>query len=458
MLLSEGINPSIPLYLATGFSNHQLEQWHSSSTVPSATDNLFNVYTLVTQNMLSEIIFQDWAPEGRRHKMFWPALSFLLGTAAKTFIGNSVSTFSGLLIQNRMRHDRGSIHYNGGGVHLQETHQLSPKRQLAMPALRMPIKWVFCIRPKHGKNGQVDSSAFNMAKVAIRSALRKTKLVPVGVTTADPRSKFAADLVAMGVRLIYHLPSWANYVKSMIENWNNSAERYAGNKKPSHLLSDVDAMVGTFLRIDVPIVGILDPLVFYADIDILFQRDVTWKKLLGPKYQKFQKFQKFKDGNNFAHQMHLFTKPGTEGFPQFFSMSAETERIKEAVNAGVMLMNMVTMRDAYDSFLQFILSSGDITWEIGPGDQGALRTFFRDKDGRPLAAFLPFEFNWKAYWPKNSEAAVVHFHGPKCEADILPYLNHGLINFPLFEFLLKHCKKEGNCRELCEEYMSYLDA
>ena len=212
VLLSEGITPSIPIYLATGLNEDQLASWRSASTVPFATQSLFKVYTLVTQEMLSEVIFAKWKPDCRHHRMFWPAISYLLGIDAQTFIGNSVSTFSGLLLQRRAQNKQRSIYYNGGGVRLQETEQLKPKQRLTPRTLRSPIKWIFCIHPE---KGDVESPRFKAAKVAIKSALSKTTLVPVGVTTADPRSKLATTLVAMGTRLIFHIPKWGSQVKSM---------------------------------------------------------------------------------------------------------------------------------------------------------------------------------------------------------------------------------------------------
>eukprot|EP00438_Fugacium_kawagutii_P008097 Skav222118 [mRNA] locus=scaffold1181:490907:492310:- [translate_table: standard] len=456
VLLSEGITPTIPLYVATGLSRTELEEWRATSGVPSSTNNLFNVYTIVTHDMVSEMMISDgWTSNSKHHKMFWPAVNFLLGLNAEHFIGNSVSVFSGLLMQVRLHLGKKSIHYNGGGVPLQDTNQMNPSKKLAMPTFRTPIKWLFCIqrRTQQGQQGPGQSSqpdiALNMATVAIKSALQKTSLIPVGVTLADPTSEFAAQMVSMGVRLIYHTPSWVDYVESTIRKWNGSSDRFAGGKKPSHLLSDVDAMVGTFMRIDIPILGILDPFVFYADIDVIFQRDVTWQGLLGQHVKVMER-------NDFARGMHQFGRPNEDGLPTYFSMSAEVGMVKKPMNAGVMLLNMLSLRDTYDSFLAFIVDSGDITWEIGPGDQGALMTFYRQTNGTPSYSFLPLEFNWKAYWPKNPEAALVHFHGPKCESDILPYFKKGEVRNPLFQHLLRICGKKGNCRELCEKYKAYL--
>lgn len=428
VLLSEGISPSQPIYLATGLSKEELAEWREASTLPSATSSFFNVYTLVTREMVLDSSEEHLA---QSQQGFWSAVSFLLGLDASVFIGNSASTFSQLLMERRQWKDRPSISYSGD--HFRYWKPAAPARIFSYP-----IKWIFCAQPQ-----KASAHALNMAKVALRSARSKTSLVPVGVTTVAPDSAFAVSLVSLGARLIYHTPSWGPHVRSVVKKLNNTAGRFK-KKRRSHLLSDPEAMIGTFLRIDLPILGILDSFVLFADIDIIFQKDVTWEKLLG-------------DVEATRKVPLKFAPPGQEGVPELFSMSAEIEQVNEPAeyNAGVMLLNMEGMRRVYRGFLDFILSSDDITWELGPGDQGAFKTFFR-KENKPLASFLPTIFNWKAYWPPNPEAVLVHFHGPKCETDIVPYLETGVATFKLFRGLLKRCVEKGNCRALCEQYESYL--
>jgi len=49
------------------------------------------------------------------------------------------------------------------------------------------------------------------------------------------------------------------------------------------------------------------------------------------------------------------------------------------LNAGVMLLNMRTLRDTYNDFRRFIFTGKDLNWEMGPGDQGAYMTFYWDE-------------------------------------------------------------------------------
>ena len=49
----------------------------------------------------------------------------------------------------------------------------------------------------------------------------------------------------------------------------------------SHLFGDADAMIGTFMRIDIPILGFRDEFILYTDVDVMFKTDIDWTALLG---------------------------------------------------------------------------------------------------------------------------------------------------------------------------------
>ena len=150
VLLSEGVSPSVPLYVATGLSKSQLKYWRRSGS--SSTGTYFKAYTILTRDMLSEKM-SHWAPASRRHGMFWPAISFLLSIHSEVFVGNSVSTFSAFVMQKRLQFRRQSIAYNGGLTPLQASKRLAPKVKLRLQTFRKPIKWVFCIHPRKGEEG-----------------------------------------------------------------------------------------------------------------------------------------------------------------------------------------------------------------------------------------------------------------------------------------------------------------
>ncbi len=45
-------------------------------------------------------------------------------------------------------------------------------------------------------------------------------------------------------------------------------------------------------------------------------------------------------------------------------------------------------------------------------DQGAYRIFYKKLFGFKWDK-LPIEYNWKPYWNENTQAKIIHFHGPK---------------------------------------------
>ena len=81
-----------------------------------------------------------------------------------------------------------------------------------------------------------------MTMVAVKSTSAKTGLIPVCVTAEDPNSTVLVKLVSMGVRVIYHRPTWLE-----------SAEQFWEKKNAS--LTQLNALVAQWLRIDIPILG-----------------------------------------------------------------------------------------------------------------------------------------------------------------------------------------------------------
>ena len=68
-------------------------------------------------------------------------------------------------------------------------------------------------------------------------------------------SEIAVLLVSMGVRVIYHNPSWQEQVTALVTGF------YSERALPKA----IDEVVSNLLHIDIPAVGILDYLVLYTD-------------------------------------------------------------------------------------------------------------------------------------------------------------------------------------------------
>ena len=447
ILVTEGLDPRIPLYISTGLSDEELSEMSIPDQFGDGFESLSESFTIVTK----ESIMGNAPPFASREQ--WAAVDSLIADAASEFVGNSVSTFSAYIMTARQRRGLRAWHYNGGGVPLHAAGFLTPSVPMAISTFREPLKWVFQI---HTGTSQMSSSFEDMVKVAVMSNRRHTSLVPVCVTTSHPLSALSRFLVSLGVRVIHHSPAWADAMRRKVLGIKrrNEMNGHEHEQDKSHLYGDPDAMIGTFMRIDLPIIGLLDDFVLYTDVDVMFKSEIDWGVLLGSA-----RFPLIKRANDFTKGRWDYAPPGQPGLPLFLSASSEMSKSTrpEFLNAGVMLLNMRNLRDTYDAFKKFILSSDDLHWPEGPGDQGAYKVFYRTDDGTPHANFLPWTLNWKTYWEPNPEAKLIHFHGPKCKRDIEPFQRTGEVHMDVFKGILVACQKTGDCAALCREFASYLD-
>ena len=62
----------------------------------------------------------------------------------------------------------------------------------------------------------LSSTFVDQVKVAVLSAQAKTSLIPVCVTTEDPRSELSVWLVSRGVRVIFHSPVWIDRMREKV--------------------------------------------------------------------------------------------------------------------------------------------------------------------------------------------------------------------------------------------------
>ena len=444
VLTTEGLDPRVPLYVSTGRTLDELRALRIEGQRGPGFQGLLDTFTVVTKDMLLD----EGDPLLSEPRELSAAVDYTLATRAAEFVGNSVSTFSAFLLFDRQRRGVPCWHYNGGGVPLRDAGFLKPKASLAVPTLRTPLKWVFTINAGPSPFSQ---SFANMVKVAVISARRHTSLVPVCITTGEPTSELSRWLVGMGVRVVQYQPQWANTMRTKV-NERNAALAAAGGDNAadkSHLFKEADSMIGTFLRVDVPVVGILDEFVLYTDVDVMFRKDVTWEGILGKQYGRA------KAANDFASGRRHFSPTPGQGLPLFMSASSEMQKSKDPkyLNAGVMVLSMRSLRDTHAAFLDFILGS-DIEYPTGPGDQGAIKSFY-SRGGKYQINFLPWAYNYKSYWGFSRSAAIIHFHGPKCQEDIVPYMESGVVRMEVLRGLLRKCRK-GACSSLCDEYLKYL--
>jgi hypothetical protein len=196
--------------------------------------------------------------------------------------------------------------------------------------------------------------------------------------------------------------------------------------KRSHLAAHRTSLIGTFLRIDIPILGFLDEYVLYTDVDVFFRSNIT--------------LDSFTEKPSFS----LGTESKTEG------------------TAGVMLLNVHAMRRTYNDFVSFIFTKEHVdsgfVFSRGPLDQGAYAEFYQRRF--MLQASAPF--NWKPYFEVNDGASLIHFHGPKPQhyRAVRDGNATAMKAIPkLFDFLLKRCdfsNPQNGCRRHMEEVRTHL--
>jgi len=229
------------------------------------------------------------------------------------------------------------------------------------------------------------------------------------------------------VHVIEHTPAWRDRLQQ-------GMQRAAAHKSASTNFRSLEAMVATYLRVDVPL--LLDPAtygsyVLYTDTDVLFLRDLHL--------------------NDFGLNGRGSKPPpayvvGTEASP------TRIPNYPNAGNAGVMLLHLPAMRATRDGFVAFAfgeeaVAAGFHFGNFGPADQGAYNKYYE----KQFDVIDHAPFNWKPYWPYSDNAAILHFHGPKPSA-YRRYLRDGKASDPLMTPLLHRCA--ADCRRWLDAYSS----
>jgi hypothetical protein len=287
--------------------------------------------------------------------------AYYLGMDSEKYIGNSVSTFSALLLLERQNQNRWSTYYNMGGIPLMDM----------LPFFRMP--WVFTF------NGE--SPGFDyMAKSAVLSAIHIGQLIPYCIYMGHRGDEMYQWLKRKGVHVVLHDPSW----KVNIVQKYDEAKEFA---KIAATYESITSLVATFMRFEIPIIHALYQYnyVLYTDIDVLF-----------------------------LEKIHLHSFPPE--LPKALVMSHEVD-YKFPCNAGVILYNLPYMRQSYNDLITFAMHAPGLHFgdKYGPADQGALNQFYERELGSKCS--LPEKFNAKPYklgdFGSLKEVSILHFHGPK---------------------------------------------
>jgi len=291
---------------------------------------------------------------------------------AEKFMGNSISTFSALIIRNRRLEGKWASHYNRGEIPLARF----------VPGYRLP--WIFAVRG-------ADRAYDYMMHAALRSAKLNTTLIPYCmIHPSEENYERTSFLRKEGVNVIVHKPEWEDELLKILET-TSPAE-----KAKSHLYKFPKAVLGTYARLDIPKLSQLLQYehYLYTDTDIYFRKDISplWKELILPSEIKMG----YEDATNFP------------------------------MNAGVIIASLPFMRKTYNGLLKLVLSKNSIDHgPFGPGDQGALNEYYRSSLN--YSKFWD-DMNVKPYKSWRETARIVHFHGPKPH-DYLEYMQNGHCRF-----------------------------
>lgn len=198
-----------------------------------------------------------------------------------------------------------------------------------------------------------------MLNVAINSCMRNTPLKPF-IIYDGKRNDRIDSYNSRAIILNYPL-SFAENIQRVLKKPNTS--------------------IAAMLKIEIPKIMekylIDDEYVLFADADVLFTEKFTYPEIR----------------------------------PEYYAASSEFERDKDIPNnTGFIIINVKGMRNTYDDFKRFVIENLEWLNQGVSWDQHYLNEYYL-KQG--LVTFLDREYNWKAYWPINREAKVIHFHGPK---------------------------------------------
>jgi hypothetical protein len=258
-----GIQRGSMVYLAGGYQKLELRTNEYLSP-------LVDAFHIVTKEDVMPSLSVQQLLEMRE---FFAAIDYEICERVPVFVGNSVSTFSALLLASRERRRQlygeslKHFHYNGAEIPLFDFLPLDGMRAIfrahsygcssycwpfTVPYLAReawPLKWIFAYTSF--TNDYADA-----LKVAVLSAVANTRLRPICLFYGE-RNDVYDWLVQQGVDIIQHAPKWAGQLRA-------AQSKLKTNVNWSHLYESPERMIATFLRIDIPILGFPDDYVLYT--------------------------------------------------------------------------------------------------------------------------------------------------------------------------------------------------
>jgi hypothetical protein len=177
-----------------------------------------------------------------------------------------------------------------------------------------------------------------------------------------PEDDFCDTVKQAGVHVIHNEFSMLDEIKKKHPRWSEPIFQRIAR--------------GAYLRMDIPTIAetlnFSTEEVLYTDIDVLFLKQPEPRGLT---------FAPFAVGPEFDPNDYI------------------------TMNTGVMYINIPNMAETRPALMEYVKNH-----HIGSTsfDQDSLRRFYAGQWGH-----LPIGYNWKPYWGVNTDATIVHFHGPK---------------------------------------------
>jgi hypothetical protein len=363
-LLNHGLDPKIQLVILMDEENISDKLMTSLKTSLSAWG--FRNFTILGSWLFDQLDHKHLHREERA------MISFNIAFQSNHFIGNSVSSFSALLIAKRRMGGLKASYYNGGNIPLEDF---------------LPI---FSLAWLTTANDKMNEEYFNMLKASIVSG-KRAGLRPYVLYQGLKDSSIYKWLESENIVIIIHDLSIEAALLRLVETDREL------HMESSHLYGSDDAVIGTWQRIDIPILDVIrhENFILFTDCDVVFQANISLADFPAP-------------------------------LPKFMAMAEERFQ-GFPYNAGVILFNMVAMSESYQGFIKWILNQNNGLYygKYGPGDQGAYNEYYE----KPLKEnLLTQQFNAKPYHQTHLKTKIIHFHGPKVH-DYVEYLETGSCRF-----------------------------
>ena len=209
-------------------------------------------------------------------------------------------------------------------------------------------------------------------KAMINSAKKNTKLKSIFIYDGKPNS-LTKWLVKQDVEIVYHRSSIADF---LIESKVNDKDNLLKDYNP-------DVALGTFLRIDIPIImdklKLTDEVVLYTDCDVLFNMGLENDTI------------------------------DLKGRPLCVCRETNYSAENPYYNTGVMFINIPVFRKSTKDFVKFIKESVKYH-KFQDYDQMAICMYYHGR----IMDLTPY-YNWRTFHGINKEARIIHYHGIKID-------------------------------------------